>query len=204
MTTNHDPSITVYTTPACVQCNATFKALDKHGIAYRTVDITLDAQAREYVMAMGYLQAPVVVAGSDQWAGFRPDRIKALANRFCGIGLPRNTSQRVTAATAIAAQHTTKDGHTMKTQQIARVTLPDGSALSHVQITLDGSQYDELGIIHKGRVDPWQSHMTAADAQRWFERTASQQHGRQQRATQAADNRGRRIHVDPPTQAGRP
>jgi glutaredoxin-like protein NrdH len=30
-------------------------------------------------MALGYLQAPVVVAENDHWSGFRPDRIKALA-----------------------------------------------------------------------------------------------------------------------------
>jgi glutaredoxin-like protein NrdH len=71
--------ITVYTKPACVQCNATYKALDKQGIAYETVDITQDSQARDYVMGLGYLQAPVVVAGpNEHWAGFRPDRIKAL------------------------------------------------------------------------------------------------------------------------------
>ena len=33
-------SITVYTKPACVQCNATYKALDKQGIAYDKVDIS--------------------------------------------------------------------------------------------------------------------------------------------------------------------
>ncbi|MFI5507442.1 redoxin NrdH [Mycobacterium sp. NPDC051804] len=72
------PSITVYTKPACVQCNATYKALDKQGVAYEKVDISLDSEARDYVMALGYLQAPVVVAGNDHWSGFRPDRIKAL------------------------------------------------------------------------------------------------------------------------------
>ena len=72
-------SITVYTKPACVQCTATYKALDKEGVAYQKVDITLDSQARDYVMALGYLQAPVVVTGNDHWSGFRPDRIKALA-----------------------------------------------------------------------------------------------------------------------------
>ena len=72
-------SITVYTKPACVQCSATYKALDKQGLAYEKVDITLDAEARDYVMALGYLQAPVVVAGNDHWSGFRPDRIRALA-----------------------------------------------------------------------------------------------------------------------------
>ena len=71
--------ITVYSKPACVQCNATYKALDKQGINYEKVDITLDNEARDYVMALGYLQAPVVVAGDDHWSGFRPDRIKSLA-----------------------------------------------------------------------------------------------------------------------------
>lgn len=73
-------NITVYTKPACVQCNATYKALDKQGIDYQTVDVTLDADARDYVMALGYLQAPVVVAGREHWSGFRPDRIKALTS----------------------------------------------------------------------------------------------------------------------------
>ena len=71
--------VTVYTKPACVQCNATYKALDKVGVAYETVDISLDAEARDYVMALGYLQAPVVVSGTDHWSGFRPDRIKSLS-----------------------------------------------------------------------------------------------------------------------------
>lgn len=71
-------TITVYAKPACVQCTATYKALDKQGIAYEKVDITADGEARDFVMALGYLQAPVVVSGEDHWSGFRPDRIKAL------------------------------------------------------------------------------------------------------------------------------
>lgn len=71
-------TITVYTKPACVQCNATYKALDKAGLDYEIVDITEVPEARDYVMALGYLQAPVVVAGGEHWSGFRPDRIRAL------------------------------------------------------------------------------------------------------------------------------
>ncbi|BBY96348.1 glutaredoxin-like protein NrdH (plasmid) [Mycobacterium gallinarum] len=73
-------TVTVYTKPACVQCNATYKALGKRGIAYDVVDISTDPEARDFVMALGYLQAPVVVAGDDHWSGFRPDRIRALAH----------------------------------------------------------------------------------------------------------------------------
>jgi glutaredoxin-like protein NrdH len=72
-------TITVYTKPACVQCTATYKALDKQGITYDTVDISLNTEARDFVMALGYLQAPVVVTENEHWSGFRPDRIKALA-----------------------------------------------------------------------------------------------------------------------------
>ncbi|MBB1040096.1 glutaredoxin-like protein NrdH [Rhodococcus pyridinivorans] len=72
-------TITVYTKPQCVQCGATIKALDKAGLEYTLVDITADAAARDYVMALGHLQAPVVVTADDHWAGFRPDRIKNLA-----------------------------------------------------------------------------------------------------------------------------
>jgi glutaredoxin-like protein NrdH len=48
-------TITVYTKPACVQCNAVFQALDKMGLDYRRVDITTDPEAREYVMVLGYV-----------------------------------------------------------------------------------------------------------------------------------------------------
>ncbi len=72
-------SITVYTKPACVQCNATKKALDKAGLAYELVDITLDNEARDFVMALGYVAAPVVIADGEHWSGFRPERIKQLA-----------------------------------------------------------------------------------------------------------------------------
>lgn len=78
-TVTETATITVYTKPACVQCNATYKALDKNNLHYVLVDITEDVEARDYVMALGYLQAPVVVVGDVHWSGFRPDRIKALA-----------------------------------------------------------------------------------------------------------------------------
>lgn len=71
-------SVTVYTKPSCMQCTATYKAFSKLGVEVEMVDISLDDQARDYVMALGYLQAPVVVAGDQHWSGFRPDRIKAV------------------------------------------------------------------------------------------------------------------------------
>jgi glutaredoxin-like protein NrdH len=71
-------AVTLYTKPACVQCTATRKALDKSGVEYNVVDISEDPAARGYVMSLGYLQAPVVIAGEQHWSGFRPDAIKSL------------------------------------------------------------------------------------------------------------------------------
>lgn len=72
-------AITVYSKPNCVQCNATYRALDRAGLPYETVDISLDAEALEQVKSLGYVQAPVVMAAGDHWSGYRPDKIKALA-----------------------------------------------------------------------------------------------------------------------------
>ncbi|GHD13734.1 glutaredoxin-like protein NrdH [Zhihengliuella salsuginis] len=72
-------TVTVYTKPACVQCNATYRALDKKGVVYQSVDISQDADALERVRALGHMQAPVVVTDSDNWSGFRPDKIEELA-----------------------------------------------------------------------------------------------------------------------------
>lgn len=72
-------SITVYSKPACVQCDATYRALDKRGIDYTVVDISQDAEALDMVRSLGYMQAPVVVAGDTHWSGFRPDQIAAVA-----------------------------------------------------------------------------------------------------------------------------
>ncbi|WEF25246.1 glutaredoxin-like protein NrdH [Paracoccus sp. S3-43] len=72
-------TITVYSKPACVQCTATTRALDARGLSYDVIDLTEDEAAMERVMALGYRQAPVVVAGESHWAGFRPDMIGRLA-----------------------------------------------------------------------------------------------------------------------------
>lgn len=73
--------ITVYTKPNCVQCTATKHALSKAGVTYREVDLTVDADALAHLKALGYAQAPVVVAGPDSWSGYRPDRIQNLTGQ---------------------------------------------------------------------------------------------------------------------------
>ena len=79
-------SVTLYTKPACVQCEQTQKLLAKDvpNAVVKMVDVTIDEQARQYVMDdLGYLGAPVVQWEADgvvggHWAGFRPDHIRSL------------------------------------------------------------------------------------------------------------------------------
>lgn len=75
-------AITVYSKPSCVQCNATYRALDAKGIEYEVTDVSQDADALEQVKELGYMQAPVVIADEDHWSGFRPDKIDELAARL--------------------------------------------------------------------------------------------------------------------------
>jgi glutaredoxin-like protein NrdH len=70
---------TVYSKPACVQCDMTKKMLDKNGVEYTVVDITEDLQAYDKIVSMGFMSVPVVISGDQAWAGFQPDKINAIA-----------------------------------------------------------------------------------------------------------------------------
>lgn len=72
-------SVTVYSKPSCVQCNATYRALGKKGIEYDVVDVSEDSTALAHVLALGYQQVPVVETASEHWSGYRPDKISSLA-----------------------------------------------------------------------------------------------------------------------------
>ena len=74
--------ITVYSKPACVQCTATTRELDKKGISYEYVDLTKDIPAMKKVREMGYMSAPVVITEDDHWGGFRPDKIAQLTSEI--------------------------------------------------------------------------------------------------------------------------
>lgn len=79
------PTLTVFSTPSCVQCRMTYRVLEQKGIPYTVVDVTENDAARAYVTEdLGYSQAPVVVVDEhDHWSGFQPaqiDRIAALGS----------------------------------------------------------------------------------------------------------------------------
>ena len=77
--------LTVYVRPGCMQCAMTKHALEAAGVPYVLVNLAHDGHAMKLVKQLGYTSAPVVVAGAANWAGFQPDKIKAVAratNRY--------------------------------------------------------------------------------------------------------------------------
>jgi len=72
--------ITVYVKPACVQCDATKRHLNKSGIDYETIDISTNPDALDKILNMGFQAAPVVITDDDSWSGFQPDKLDSLAN----------------------------------------------------------------------------------------------------------------------------
>lgn len=75
-------SVTVYSKPSCVQCTATYKALEQIGVSFQIIDISEDSHAFGVIQNLGYRQVPVVMVDDEHWAGFRPDKIKALLARI--------------------------------------------------------------------------------------------------------------------------
>ena len=76
-------TITVYSKPACVACDATYRKLNKHGIEYKSVNI-MEALAFVRGLDPSYAQAPVVLVEfadgtSAHWAGYSPDRLDKIA-----------------------------------------------------------------------------------------------------------------------------
>lgn len=75
-----DSEIVVYTRPGSVQTRATLRALDRARASYVVVDITEDADARDFVLSLGHLDRDtvVVVHGRDSahWSGYRPDMLR--------------------------------------------------------------------------------------------------------------------------------
>lgn len=71
--------VTVYTLPACVQCDSTKRLLTRNSVEYQEIDLSQDVDAMSMVRELGYSAAPVVMVGDDHWSGFRPDKISTLS-----------------------------------------------------------------------------------------------------------------------------
>lgn len=75
--------VTVYTTPACVQCHQTKRMFDRLDVGYDAIDLSQHPELLEEFRELGMTQAPIVVVGSGadttRWSGFRLEKIKKVA-----------------------------------------------------------------------------------------------------------------------------
>lgn len=73
-------TVTVYSKPNCQPCRATKRTLDQLGVPYIEVDVSVDTEARDFVVSLGHLESPVVFIDEGRhWSGFRRDRLAELA-----------------------------------------------------------------------------------------------------------------------------
>lgn len=71
-----EAEVTIYTTPDCVACAATKRALDKAGVAYDSIDLSEHPELVEMFKAQGLQRAPIVEAEGDRWAGHNPVKLR--------------------------------------------------------------------------------------------------------------------------------
>jgi glutaredoxin-like protein NrdH len=70
--------ITVYSNPNCVQCDATKRWLTTNKINFDTKLISDSPEIEPLIQEKGYVAAPVVIAGTQSWSGFRLEKLKSL------------------------------------------------------------------------------------------------------------------------------
>ena len=70
--------VTVITSPGCQPCRITKMMLTNQGVDYQERNVADDPDALELAKSLGYSTSPVVIAGEQNWSGFRPDLIAAL------------------------------------------------------------------------------------------------------------------------------
>mgnify|MGYP000852925544 CR=1 FL=1 len=95
---DNNPGVVVYGRDGCVQCTATRRKLKAMGVAHDYKDVNIPETGREaeqVASSMGARQLPLVVAGDQAWAGYRPDRIERLRPPVIGASSRSLSPSRV-------------------------------------------------------------------------------------------------------------
>lgn len=70
--------VKVYTMENCQPCKMTKRELDRLNIEYEEINMTSNPEELDTIRELGFMQAPVVMTPTSNWAGFSPTKIKAL------------------------------------------------------------------------------------------------------------------------------
>lgn len=71
------PYFTIWSLPACQQCDATKRFLDKRQVPYLAMDLAEHPAQADKFRSEGLQQAPIVETPYETWSGFRPDALTA-------------------------------------------------------------------------------------------------------------------------------
>lgn len=74
-------SVVVYSNPNCTACEQTKRFLTVKGIEFESRMIQDSPEVFALIDENGYTSAPVVVAGTDSWSGFRLDKLNTLVHQ---------------------------------------------------------------------------------------------------------------------------
>ena len=79
--TKDAPKVTVYSSPTCGFCHMAMQYFDEKGIAYTERDITIDADAMQYILhTVGQAVTPIITIGDEVIIGFDRPKIDKLLN----------------------------------------------------------------------------------------------------------------------------
>jgi len=74
--------VVVYTQPSCVQCDATKRTMQKHGVEFTEEPLQERPEVLELAQREGWTAAPIVLVEDGDWgawSGFNPGNIKLVA-----------------------------------------------------------------------------------------------------------------------------
>jgi glutaredoxin-like protein NrdH len=78
-------TVTLYTLPGCVDCQAAGQAMDRKNISFGLISLAALPASADFIRSLGYQGVPVTVVREDDgtvrehWHGFRPDKLQDLA-----------------------------------------------------------------------------------------------------------------------------
>lgn len=72
--------LTIFSTPGCVQCNASERHARNKNIAYQKIDVTEVPEAYELVKGWGYNSAPVLYFAGEHRKGFDVNFIETVGS----------------------------------------------------------------------------------------------------------------------------
>lgn len=75
-------TITVWTKPSCIQCEATKRTLTTANVPFSEKDLTdpSNQEALDAFKQRGLLQAPIVQSPTGTWSGFQPPKLQGAVN----------------------------------------------------------------------------------------------------------------------------